>query len=270
MAAAGLPRSMFTPTFAVSRTHRLGHPRRRAGRRGQADPPQLPLRRRTALSDRPRAGRLLSAGRRDPTLGAMGRPTRWVTETKPGHSQWYIERFRTMAAEGADLGGEARLVDAMVRAAARECSTPGAGRAGRRRAPRARPHGRRRRRRSRADRRRRGRPPRSPLARRRPGRPRPAGDGRARAVRRAPCWPATSWCSSRPGPRPTCCAASPPTSCPTGFVVTGFHTNRDLPLARFDECVGEAGLRVEHRFATWDLRAWHDGADFAVTVLRHR
>ena len=44
----------------------------------------------------------------------MSRPTRWVTETKPGHSQWYIERFRTMAAEGADLGGEARLVDAMV------------------------------------------------------------------------------------------------------------------------------------------------------------
>ena len=57
---------------------------------------------------------------------------------------------------------------------------------------------------------------------------------------------------------------------PDGFVVTGFHTNRELPLARFDECVGEAGLRVEHRFATWDLRAWHDGADFAVTVLRHR
>ena len=30
-----------------------------------------------------------------------------------------------------------------------------------------------------------------------------------------------------------------------------------------------AGLRVEHRFATWDLRAWHDDADFAVTVARH-
>jgi len=39
---------------------------------------------------------------------------RWITDTEPGHSQWYIERFRTMAAEGADLGGEARLVDAMV------------------------------------------------------------------------------------------------------------------------------------------------------------
>lgn len=33
---------------------------------------------------------------------------------KPGHSQWYIERFRRMAAEGQDLHGEARFVDAMA------------------------------------------------------------------------------------------------------------------------------------------------------------
>lgn len=32
----------------------------------------------------------------------------------PGHSAWYIERFEKMRAEGADLHGEARLVDAMV------------------------------------------------------------------------------------------------------------------------------------------------------------
>lgn len=32
----------------------------------------------------------------------------------PDHSQWYIERFRSMARSGADLAGEARLVDAMV------------------------------------------------------------------------------------------------------------------------------------------------------------
>ncbi|WP_441963366.1 class I SAM-dependent methyltransferase [Mycolicibacterium houstonense] len=32
----------------------------------------------------------------------------------PGHSQWYIERFRAMARAGQDLVGEARLVDAMV------------------------------------------------------------------------------------------------------------------------------------------------------------
>lgn len=32
----------------------------------------------------------------------------------PGHSQWYIERFRSMARAGNDLAGEARLVDAMA------------------------------------------------------------------------------------------------------------------------------------------------------------
>lgn len=41
---------------------------------------------------------------------------RWLQllAENPGHSAWYIERFRSMAAEGADLGGEARFVDAMV------------------------------------------------------------------------------------------------------------------------------------------------------------
>lgn len=32
----------------------------------------------------------------------------------PGHSQWYIERFRAMQRAGQDLAGEARLVDAMA------------------------------------------------------------------------------------------------------------------------------------------------------------
>lgn len=41
---------------------------------------------------------------------------RWIelTETNPGHSAWYIERFRSMAAAGGDIDGEARFVDAMV------------------------------------------------------------------------------------------------------------------------------------------------------------
>jgi len=37
----------------------------------------------------------------------------------PGHSRWYIQRFRDLAARGADLAGEARLVDAMVPRGAR-------------------------------------------------------------------------------------------------------------------------------------------------------
>lgn len=42
-----------------------------------------------------------------------------MIEENPDHSAWYIERFRTMAAEGRDLAGEARFVDAMVGRGAR-------------------------------------------------------------------------------------------------------------------------------------------------------
>jgi SAM-dependent methyltransferase len=37
----------------------------------------------------------------------------------PGHSQWYVERFRSMARAGEDVVGEARLVDAMAPRGAR-------------------------------------------------------------------------------------------------------------------------------------------------------
>lgn len=48
-------------------------------------------------------------------------PTHWEQKTavNPSHSTWYVERFRAMAAQGADLAGEARLVDAMVPRGAR-------------------------------------------------------------------------------------------------------------------------------------------------------
>ena len=57
----------------------------------------------------------------------------WLQQiaTNPGHSQWYIERFRTMARDGADLGGEARLIDAMAARGARILDAGcGAGRVG--------------------------------------------------------------------------------------------------------------------------------------------
>nr|WP_269779664.1 class I SAM-dependent methyltransferase [Propioniciclava soli] len=42
--------------------------------------------------------------------------SRWAdaTAANPDHSRWYVERFRALAASGADLVGEARLVDAMA------------------------------------------------------------------------------------------------------------------------------------------------------------
>lgn len=47
--------------------------------------------------------------------------SRWVeiTRDNPDHSAWYIKRFEDMAADGKDLAGEARLVDAMVARQAR-------------------------------------------------------------------------------------------------------------------------------------------------------
>lgn len=42
-----------------------------------------------------------------------------MIEENPDHSAWYVERFRSMAAEGRDLDGEARFVDAMTARGAR-------------------------------------------------------------------------------------------------------------------------------------------------------
>ncbi|HPU40010.1 MAG TPA: class I SAM-dependent methyltransferase [Microthrixaceae bacterium] len=46
---------------------------------------------------------------------------RWIalTEQNPGHSAWYVEPRRSMAAAGDDLGGEARRIDAMAPRSAR-------------------------------------------------------------------------------------------------------------------------------------------------------
>lgn len=37
-----------------------------------------------------------------------------MLQQNPGHSQWYIDRFDKMAAEGRDLLGEARFIDALA------------------------------------------------------------------------------------------------------------------------------------------------------------
>lgn len=51
----------------------------------------------------------------------MIEPSQWARQVTadPNHSRRYVERFRTMAANGADLVGEARFVDAMAPRAAR-------------------------------------------------------------------------------------------------------------------------------------------------------
>ena len=46
----------------------------------------------------------------------MTEQSAWVriTQENPGHSAAYIQRWRDLAAQGMDLLGEARLVDAML------------------------------------------------------------------------------------------------------------------------------------------------------------
>ena len=46
----------------------------------------------------------------------MPEPSAWtrLTQENPQHSAAYVQRFRDLAAAGQDLGGEARLVDALL------------------------------------------------------------------------------------------------------------------------------------------------------------
>jgi SAM-dependent methyltransferase len=186
---------------------------------------------------------------------------------EPGHSQWYVERFRQLAAEGADLAGEARLVDTIVAPGARILDAGcGSGRVAAELAARghrvvgvdadpllieA----------ARAD---------------HPGLDLLVGDLAELDLPSA----------GQPDPFDAVVVAgnvmlyvAPGTEAavlarlaahvrPDGPVVVGFGTGRGYPLVDFDAHAVAAGLVVEQRFATWDLRPWRADADFAVTILR--
>jgi SAM-dependent methyltransferase len=201
------------------------------------------------------------------TAADVAQLTRWVTDTEPGHSQWYIERFRKMAADGTDLAGEARLIDAMIERGARVLDAGcGPGRVG------------------------------AELAAR--GHTVVGVDADPQLIAAAiedhpgPRWLVADLAeldlAARGEPEPFDVAVvagnvmtflAPGTETevlrrlgahvlPTGVIVIGFGLGRGYELADFDAHVDAAGLRREHRFATWDLRGWHEDADFAVTVLR--
>jgi 2-polyprenyl-3-methyl-5-hydroxy-6-metoxy-1,4-benzoquinol methylase len=55
---------------------------------------------------------------------------------------------------------------------------------------------------------------------------------------------------------------------PDGVVVVGFGLDRGYALADFDAHAVAAGLELEHRFATWDLRPFRAESSFAVSVFR--
>ncbi|GAC1317865.1 MAG: class I SAM-dependent methyltransferase [Acidimicrobiales bacterium] len=55
---------------------------------------------------------------------------------------------------------------------------------------------------------------------------------------------------------------------PGGLLVAGFSLRPGgLDVATYDACAGEAGLALEHRFATWDGEEFR-GGDYAVSVHR--
>lgn len=55
---------------------------------------------------------------------------------------------------------------------------------------------------------------------------------------------------------------------PRGRLVAGFATDREYSVSAFDDDVAALGLSVEHRFSTWDLEPWTPDSPWVVTVLR--
>lgn len=55
---------------------------------------------------------------------------------------------------------------------------------------------------------------------------------------------------------------------PDAFVTVGCRTDHGFTAAALDALLPDAGLDLEHRFATYDLRPWRADAPFCVSVVR--
>ena len=192
-------------------------------------------------------------------------PQRWFTDHPADHSARYVARFRKLADDGADLVGEARLVDAMLGRGSRVLDAGcGPGRVG------AELHAR--------------------------GHDVVGVDvdpvliDAARADHPGPRWLVADLAELALDDEPFDLAVlagnvmvflTPGTEQrvlerlaahvrPGGAVVTGFALDRAYSLDDFDRDVSAAGLTLELRFAGWDLAPWRDDADWAVSVLRRR
>ena len=188
---------------------------------------------------------------------------RWFTETKDGHSQWYVERFRTLAREGADLEGEARLVDAMAERGSRVLDAGcGTGRVA------GSLHGR--------------------------GHQVVGVDADPELVAAAEAdHPGPTYVVAdlakldlegepfdlvvsagnvmvflAPGSERMVLERLRDHTRAGGRVVLGFRREAHYPYEQFDADVEAVGLTLEHRFATWGLDPFTPEADFAVNVLR--
>ncbi len=55
---------------------------------------------------------------------------------------------------------------------------------------------------------------------------------------------------------------------PAGRLVVGFATDREYAVSQFDADLATAGFMLEHRFATWHLDPWTPESDWHVSVAR--
>ncbi|MGA8986757.1 class I SAM-dependent methyltransferase [Aeromicrobium sp.] len=193
----------------------------------------------------------------------MADQPRWFTETKDGHSQWYVRHFRRLAADGEDLAGEARLVDALIAPGSRILDAGcGPGRVG------AELHAR--------------------------GHTVVGVDADEVLIAAAvEDHPGPEWLVAdltgldldgdlfdvavvagnvmvflAAGTEQRVLERLAAHVRSGGRIVLGFALDRGYGLEAFDHDVEAAGLIVEQRFATWDLEPFDVGADFAVTILR--
>lgn len=185
----------------------------------------------------------------------------------PGHSQWYIDRFRSMAQAGKDLDGEARFIDAMAPRGARILDAGcGPGRVG--------------------------------------GYLAAAGHdvvgvdvdpaliAAAEADHQGPRWlvgdlaeldlPARGidepfdvivsagnvMTFLAPSTRTRVLGRLRAHLAGDGRAVIGFGAGREYPYAHFLADAGEAGLTPDLLLSTWDVRPFREDADFLVAILR--
>ncbi|MFC6239072.1 class I SAM-dependent methyltransferase [Longivirga aurantiaca] len=199
----------------------------------------------------------------------MAEPTRWATETPDEHSAQYVATFRAYAAEGRDISGEARLLDALVPPGSRVLDAGcGTGRVG-------------------AELHRRGHEVVGVDAD-------PVLVAAAREDHAGPAWHVADLTELdlaaeghtepfhgavvagnvmvfvAPGTEGAVLERLAAHLVDDGPAVLGFATGRGYEPDHLADDAATAGFDVEHLFSTWDLRPWRDDADFVVAVLRRR